>query len=241
MPTKQVVRAVKSGRIRVATKETDGFDRVVIRNHGIIVYVKATSKAAREFDRYLARFELHAEQVSEGLDYWCRADGGFIAYVGQDEVCPPLYYEAGKERRAERRSEPTAWHVIGDDAEILARLTNEWYVDGRAHDVCPVRVTGQAAGGGELSEGAKRRMRVQRELRLKDAEAKPSERQADEAFLRSLPLVERAAVLARRERELSYQAETYVPTGDDETDGRALAAIERKQKQLEKLAERMLG
>ncbi len=81
--------------------------------------------------------------------------------------------------------EPDGWLVVvGGDrppVDALSALLAQWWVKG-AERVTTTRVGGAAAGGGELSEGAKRRLRAQRELRLKDGEERPTERAADAAF-----------------------------------------------------------
>jgi hypothetical protein len=177
-----VAHAVRRGRIQTHTVASDGHNGWA-RGAAKLVYVQATSKADREFGRFLARFEVHAEVVTDGLAYWAREDGSRLAYENDSDMrTAPTYFWAGRERSATLRREPTVYRVVGDPAAIH-RLSGVWYVAGRVEDVVPVRVAG-AAGSGTLSEGARRRVRRMRVLRLKDGEAIPTGREpAPAAFL----------------------------------------------------------
>lgn len=81
--------------------------------------------------------------------------------------------------------EPSAWLVVagadGDPVAAFTALRSQWWVRG-CERVMSGRVGGRASGGGELGEGAKRRLRTLRELRLKDGEEPPTERDARGRF-----------------------------------------------------------
>ena len=99
---------------------------------------------------------------------------------------------------ASEPGEPELWRMVGDPA-ALALLADDnhmgrvWWVKGVQLGM-NVRVGGRAAGAGELSEGAKRRGRESRALRLKDDERKPTVSAMDKA----LPAVYRANGVERK-------------------------------------------
>lgn len=77
--------------------------------------------------------------------------------------------------------EPDAWKVVAEPAALAklgGPLSRPWWVKA-VELLTTARVGGAAAGGGEWSEGAKRRARTQRELRLKDGERPPTGREAE--------------------------------------------------------------
>jgi hypothetical protein len=173
------LRRYKNARATVAAggviADDMGGVEVTRRGACVFVTVRNSSAARRAMERFCERWKLVREMSSEGEDF-TTPDGQTVN--GYD-----------------------VWKVVGD-AEALSALAEPNHV-GRLWWVKDAqlgmngRVGGRAMGGGELSEGAKRRMHVASALRLRENERAPTEGEMVKRE-RAQALIERARKDAAR-------------------------------------------
>lgn len=126
---------------------------VVHRGACVYVGVRDSSDARRAFERFCRHHSLVRECVYDGEESTA-PDGSPVSPVD-------------------------VWKVVGDPAALMVLAEPNhtgrlWWV-ASAELGGTARVGGQASGSGELSEGAKRRMRLYSALRLKETETPPKE------------------------------------------------------------------